>query len=91
MAETEITVGVKVIQKEDGRFYFKLLANDNTDIEMIRSVLVGGLMLTIHAEPTSKKQAKAMQEVIDYMNKDFISLDSFSDVGGPSVPNESDN
>ena len=41
MAETEITVGVKVIQKEDGRFYFKLLANDNTDIEMIRSVLVG--------------------------------------------------
>jgi hypothetical protein len=45
-------------------------------------------MLTILAEKTPESQSKAMTDVIDYMNREFVSIDSFSDVGGSSVPNE---
>lgn len=88
MEDVKITVGVELRQKEDGRFYFNLLAGDSVNIDMIRSILAGGLMLTILAEKTPESQSKAMTDVIDYMNREFVSIDSFSDVGGPAVPNE---
>jgi hypothetical protein len=55
---------------------------------MIRSILAGGLMLTILAEKTPESQSKAMTDVIDYMNREFVSIDSFSDIDGSAVPNE---
>ena len=88
MSEFKYTVAVELKQNEDGRFYFNLLANDELDIEMIRSVLAGGLMLTILAEKTPESQSKAMTDVIDYMQREFISIDSFSDIGGSLAPNE---
>jgi hypothetical protein len=33
-------------------------------------------------------ESKAMTEVIDYMNREFVSIDSFSDIDGSAVPNE---
>ena len=88
MSEIKVTVGVEVTQKEDGRFYFNLLAEDHVTIESIRSILAGGLILSILAEPTPEGQAKAMKDTLDYMNKEFVSTDAFADLGGPSLPNE---
>ena len=88
MSEIKYSVGVEVKQKEDGRFYFNLLADDDVDIQMMRSILVGGLMLSILAEKTPESQSKAMSEVVDYMHREFVSTNSFSDIGGPAVPNE---
>jgi hypothetical protein len=88
MSEAKYTVSVEVKQNEDGRFYFNLLADDDVDIQMIRSILAGGLMLSILAEKTPESQSKAMMDVINYMQREFVSIDSFSDIGGPAVPNE---
>ena len=88
MEDVKITVGVEVRQKEDGRFYFNLLTGDSVNIDMIRSILAGGLMLTILAEKTPESQSKAMTDVIEYMNREFVSIDGFSDVAGSAVPNE---
>ncbi len=43
------------------------------------SVLVGGVALSIRAEETPKDQAKALRDVIDYLESEFIDPDSFSD------------
>ena len=88
MTETKITVGVEVTQKEDGRFYFNLLAGEHVSVESIRSILAGGLMISILAETSPEAQATAMKETLDYMNKEFISVDAFADLSGPSAPNE---
>lgn len=79
MAEIKVTVGVEVTQKEDGRYYFNLLAADHVNVESIRSILAGGLVLSILAEKTPEAQAKAMKEVLDYMNKEFVSTDTFAE------------
>ena len=79
MGEIKVTVGVEVTQKEDGRYYFNLLAADHVNIESIRSILAGGLVLSILAEKTPEAQAKAMKEVLDYMNKEFVSTDTFAE------------
>jgi hypothetical protein len=50
--------------------------------------LAGGLILSILAEPTPDGQAKAMKDTLDYMNKEFVSVDAFADLSGPSLPNE---
>ena len=79
MAEIKVTVGVEVTQKEDGRYYYNLLAAEHVNIEAIRSILAGGLVLSILAEKTPEAQAKAMKEVLDYMNKEFVSTDTFAE------------
>lgn len=88
MEEVKYTVGVELRQNGDGRFYFYLLADESADIEMIRSILAGGLMLSILAEKTPESQSKAMTDVIEYMNSEFVSVNSFSDIDGSAVPNE---
>lgn len=79
MAEIKVTVGVEVTQKDDGKFYFNLLAENHVTIESIRSILAGGLVLSILAEKTPEAQAKAMKETLDYMNNEFISTDTFAE------------
>ena len=91
MAEIKVTVGVEVTQKEDGKYYYNLLAADHVNIEAIRSILAGGLVLSILAEKTPEAQAKAMKEVLDYMNKEFVSTDTFAetvDLEDSDEPNE---
>jgi hypothetical protein len=46
---------------------------------MIRSVLVGGVALSIRVEDGPKNQAKALRDVINYLESEFINPDSFSD------------
>ena len=91
MAEIKVTVGVEVTQKDDGRYYYNLLAAEHVSIEAIRSILAGGLVLSILAEKTPEAQAKAMKEVLAYMNKEFVSTDAFAetvDLEDSDEPNE---
>ena len=78
MDQNKILIGVELTQK-DGRFFFNILANDDTDNETVRSILAGGLALSILAEPTPEQQAKVFREVIAYLESEFINVDSFKD------------
>jgi len=79
MEENKIKVSVEVTIEDDNNFIFNILAPKSLDTDMIRSVLVGGVALSIRAEETPKDQAKALRDVIDYLESEFINPDSFSD------------
>ncbi len=79
MEEIKLKVTVEVSIKGDN-FLFNIIAPENLMVDEIRSILVGGVCLTIHSEETPKEQAIALKEVIDYMEQDFINLDSFKNI-----------
>jgi len=80
MEENKLKVSVEVTIEDDNNFIFNILAPRSLNTDMIRSVLVGGVALSIRAEETPKDQAKALKDVIDYLESEFIDPDSFSDV-----------
>lgn len=73
-----MTVSVEVTVK-DGRYYFNILTNEGITLPMIRSILAGGVALTIRGEGTPETQATAIKEVINYLEDEFINPDSFHD------------
>ena len=79
MEANKFNVGINVTLK-DGRFYFDILANDDLDTKMIRSILAGAVALSIRGEKTPKLQAKALTEVMNYLESEFVNTDSFTDV-----------
>ena len=79
MEENKLKVCVEV-SIVDGKYFFDISAHKSLTIEDIRSILVGGVCLTIHGEKTPKDQGRVLREVIDHMEEDFISTDSFNDV-----------
>ena len=79
MEENKLKVIVEM-EIKDGNYVFDISANSSLNIEEIRSILVGGVCLTIHGEKTPKDQARVLKEVIHHMEQDFIDTDSFSDV-----------
>jgi hypothetical protein len=78
MEEIKMTVSVEVTVKDE-RFYFNILTNEGISLPMIRSILAGGVALSIRGEETHELQAKAISEVIDYLESEFINPDSFHD------------
>ena len=72
-------VGVSVTVK-DGRYFFDIMADKGLYMEDIRSILVGGVAMSIRSEKTPELQAKAMRLVIDYLESEFINPDSFNDL-----------
>ena len=79
MEETKLKVSVEVTIEDNNNFLFNILAPQSMDRNMIRSVLAGGVALSIRAEGNPKDQAKALRDVIDYLESEFIDPDSFSD------------
>lgn len=79
MKDIKLQVTVEVTFKDDN-YIFNILAPEHLSIEEIRSVLVGGVCLTIHGEETPKDQARVLTDVIKYMEQDFVDIDSFRDV-----------
>ena len=77
--ENKLFVGVSVTIK-DGRYFFDVIADKSMDFMDIRSVLVGGVALSIRGEKTPELQAKAMREVISHLESEFINPDSFDDL-----------
>ena len=72
-------VGVSVTIK-DGRFFFDVMADKGLSLEDIRSILVGGVALSIRSEKTPELQAKVMRSVVDHLESEFINPDSFNDL-----------
>lgn len=72
-------VGVSVTIK-DGRFFFDIMADKGLSLEDIRSILVGGVALSIRSEKTPELQAKVMKSVVDHLESEFIDPDSFNDL-----------
>ena len=79
MEENKMKVCVEV-SVVDGKFQFDISAHKSLTIEDIRSILVGGVCLTIHGEKTPKDQGRVLREVLEFIKEDFISTDSFNDV-----------
>jgi len=79
MEETKLKVSVEVTIEDDNNFLFNILAPQSMDRNMIRSVLAGGVALSIRAEENPKDQARALRDVIDYLESEFIDPNSFSD------------
>ena len=79
MEETKLKVSVEVTIEGDNNFLFNILAPQSMDRDMIRSVLAGGVALSIRAEENPKDQARALRDVIDYLESEFIDPNSFSD------------
>jgi hypothetical protein len=77
--ENKFMVGVSVTIK-DGRFFFDIMADKGMDMEDIRSILVGGVALSIRSEKTPELQANAIREVIEHLESEFINPDSFNDL-----------
>ena len=76
--EDKMFVGVSVTIK-DGRFFFDVMADKGLSMEDIRSILVGGVALSIRSEKTPELQAKVMRSVVDHLESEFIDPDSFKD------------
>jgi hypothetical protein len=79
MEEIKLTVTIEVTAK-DNKFFYNILAQKGMDINDIRSVLCGGVALSIRGEETPKLQAEALRDVINYLESEFINVESFSDV-----------
>jgi len=79
MDKNKFNVRINVTLK-DGRFYFDILANDDLDTKTIRPILAGAVALSIRGEKTPKLQAKALNDVITYLESEFINPDSFTDI-----------
>jgi len=79
MIDNKLQVTVDVDRQEDDSYVFNILASESLDTETIRSILAGGLALTIRAAKTPKEQGRILKEVIDYLESEFINPDSFSD------------
>ena len=70
----------------NNKFKFDISAHKSLTIEDIRSILVGGVCLTIHGESTPKDQGRVLREVIEHMEEDFINTDSFADISRHEPP-----
>lgn len=79
MEDVKMKVCVEV-SMVDEKYLFDISAHKSLSIQDIRSILVGGVCLTIHGEDNPKDQAVAIKDVIDYIEQDFIDIDSFKDV-----------
>lgn len=79
MEENKLKVCVEV-SIVDGKYFFDISAHKSLTMEDIRSILVGGVCLTIHGEKTPKDQGRVLKDVIKHLEEDFIDTDSFVDV-----------
>jgi hypothetical protein len=76
--ETTRTVVVQMTRR-DGMSYFNIgqpKEQDELTLREIRMILAGAVALTIKS---SDNDAKAMREVIEYLEREFVDVDSFND------------
>ena len=74
----KINVNIELEIKDD-KYYYNILAPNELTLKEIRSIIAGALSLSIRGEKTPQGQGKALKEVVDYLENDLVSLDSFAD------------
>ena len=65
---------------EDGKCIYNLSTPTNQpelNLKQITSILSGALSLSIRG---SENEAQTMRDVINYLNEEFVSIDSFKDI-----------
>ncbi len=67
---------------KDGRVYLNIQQPTDSSftilsMESVRPLLAGALAMAIRA---SHDEGKAMKETMDYLNEEFVNIDSFSDL-----------
>jgi hypothetical protein len=75
--ENKFEVCVKV-EVKDGRSHISVEVPPSQDLnlEEVGKVLAGGLALAIKS---SEKEAEYMKEIMEYLQNEFVNIDSFSD------------
>lgn len=75
--ENKFEVCVKV-EVKDGRSYINLMVppSQNLSLEEVGKVLAGGIALVVKS---AKNEPEYMKEIMEYLQNEYISLDSFSD------------
>jgi hypothetical protein len=75
--ENKFEVCVKVDVK-DGRSHIRLVVPPSQDLslEEVGKVLAGGLALAIKS---SENEAEYMKEIMEYLQNEFVNINSFSD------------
>jgi hypothetical protein len=75
--ENKFEVCVK-LEIKDGRSHISLVVPPSQDLslEEVGKVLAGGLALAIKS---SEKEAEYMKEIMEYLQSEFVNIDSFSD------------
>jgi hypothetical protein len=81
---SELTVAVTYKRGKDNRSYFDIKFPEDQkiiDIKTSTKILIGGIALLIKAghNEGSFKDYEMMEEIIKYLNHEFISIDSFDD------------
>ena len=84
----KINVNIELEIKDD-KYYYNILAPNELTLKEIRSIIAGALSLSIRGEKTPQGQGKALKDIVDYLENDLVSLDSFADTEFLS-PNEND-
>lgn len=77
--ENQYRIIIDTIIKE-GRCFFHIntpKVQSELSLTQIRGILMGALALTIRG---AKDEASAMNNVINYLNNEFVNVDSFTDV-----------
>lgn len=65
---------------EDGKCIYNLSTPTNQpelNLKQITAILSGALSLSIRG---SENEAQTMRDVINYLNEEFVSIDSFKDI-----------
>ena len=84
----KINVNIELEIKDD-KYYYNILAPNELTLKEIRSIIAGALSLSIRGEKTPQGQGKALKDIVDYLENDLVSLDSFADTEFLS-PDEND-
>lgn len=67
------------VEIKDNRFHYNILAPKDLSLKDIRSIVTGGVALSIRGEKTPQGQGVALREIINYLEQEFINVDSFTD------------
>lgn len=79
MENKKLHVGVNV-EFINGRANISLDTTKGMTLISVQEVLTNALNLSIRAEKTPEKQARALKSIISHIENDFINIDSFSEI-----------
>jgi uncharacterized protein YggU (UPF0235/DUF167 family) len=79
MEEHGARIIIEVTEKTQGRYDYFISGSHQLSLSETRGILVGALHLCVMGENTPSEQGKALREVIEFLESEFISTDE-SDV-----------
>lgn len=66
---------IEVTEKTEGRYDYFISGSHQLSLSETRGILVGALHLCIVGEKSSSEQGKALREVLEFLETEFISTE----------------